>query len=140
MSASELKKQKHREIDAARRQREAAAVNRLLKLIEGAKDANGNAAASGSEMRGANGDDDDDGEGGGKGGKDKMDKVGILEVVGNRLEEVEAERDRLKADLTKEREKAAELSEVVMRLSKQAKALASANASNGKQCRRHQRQ
>ena len=56
--------------------------------------------------------------------------VGILEVVGNRLEEVEAERDRLKADLNKEREKAAELSEVVMRLSKQAKALASASTSN----------
>ena len=129
MSAAELKKQKHREIDAARRKREADAVNRLLKLIEGAKDANGNAAASGNEMRNNAGDDDDDGEGGGK-GKDKMDKVGILEVVGNRLEEVEGERDRLKADLTKEREKAAELSEVVMRLSKQAKALASANASN----------
>ena len=58
-------------------------------------------------------DDDDDGEGGGKSGKDKMDKVGILEVVGNRLEEVEAERDRLKADLNKEREKSVELSEVV---------------------------
>ena len=74
LSPAELKKQKHREIDAARRKREADAVNRLLKLIEGAKDANGNAAASGSEMRSSGENDDDDGEGGGKGGKDKMDK------------------------------------------------------------------
>ena len=107
-------------------------MNRLLKLIEGAKDANGNAAASGNEMRANSGEaDDDDGEGGGKGSKDKMDKVGILEVVGNRLEEVEAERDRLKADLTKEREKSVELSEAVMRMSKQAKALTAAGGVSG---------
>ena len=118
LTPSEMKKAKHREIDAARRAREGAAVSRLHALIAGKTAANsaspaaaGPAVALGKEAAAAESE------------KDKKDKVGILEVVGDRIVELEKLCEKLKDELREEKDKNRELGDSIARMSKQTKML-----------------
>ena len=105
LSPSELKKVRHREIDAARRAREGAAISRLHSLIAGPS-AVASAPGGGDEKV-----------------TDKKDKVGILEVVGDRLMELERLCERLKGEVMEKEEKLSDATESVSKMSKQMKAL-----------------
>ena len=126
MDKEELKKQKHREIDAARRARETAAVSRLQTLItqveesavipEAQKTLTDTSSTSASTSRAAITQQSSSSPPPASSAQkaDKKDKVGILEVAADKLVELESLCSQLQQGLQTEKEKTKQLEALLM--------------------------